>query len=200
MPLARIARLLAAQGNIRISKSGMNLAGQSSAASPKARLNWTAAHSPKVFMARIPMMDSYPLERGTGIEEQLRRLCRRSRDHVWNSGRNRLLGDASCADLGLDEIDSPTKTANCPIDFVLDRIRFCNGFSRRGRLASCVCSSSPLSVLRSIASQNISVGSFAFSHRNPFWHRWRVATGSVALARAHLWAGNVRILVPRGIR
>ena len=76
MPLARIARLLAAQGNIRISKSGMNLAGQSSAASPKARLGWTAAHSPKVFMARIPMPGSYPLERGTGIEEQLRRLSR----------------------------------------------------------------------------------------------------------------------------
>ncbi len=55
MPLARIARLLAPQGNIRISKSGMNLSGQSSAASPKARLSWTAAHSPRVFMARIPM-------------------------------------------------------------------------------------------------------------------------------------------------
>jgi hypothetical protein len=121
-------------------------------------------------------------------------------DHVWNSGRNRLRGDACCADLGLDKMDTPTKTANCPVDFVLDRIRFCNSFRRRGRFVSCVCSSSPLSVLRSIASQNISVGSFACSRRNPFWHRWRVATGSVALARAYLWAGNVRILVPRGIR
>ena len=36
--------------------------------------------------------------------------------------------------------------------------------------------------------------------RNPVWHRWRVATRSVAMARAYLWAGNACILVPRGIR
>ena len=34
---------------------------------------------------------------------------------------------------GSDKMDTPTKTANCPGDFVLDRIRFCNRFSRRGR-------------------------------------------------------------------
>ena len=50
MPLARIARLLAAQGDTSgFPKSGMNLAGQSSAASPKARLNWTAAHQPQNY-------------------------------------------------------------------------------------------------------------------------------------------------------
>jgi hypothetical protein len=76
MPLARIARLLAAQGNIRSSKSGMNLFGQSSAASPKARPSWTPAHSPKVFMASIPMREFYPLEREGGIDGQLRRLPR----------------------------------------------------------------------------------------------------------------------------
>lgn len=106
-------------------------------------------------------------------------------DHGWNFGRDRLLGDARCADLGLDKMDTPTKTANCPGDFVLDRIRFCNNFSRRGRFVGCVCSSSPLSVLRSIASQNISMGSFAFSRRSLVWYRWRLATGSVALARAY---------------
>ncbi len=76
MPLARIARLLAAQGNIRSSKSGMNLFGQSSAASPKARPSWTPTHSPKVFMASIPMREFYPLEREGGIDGQLRRLPR----------------------------------------------------------------------------------------------------------------------------
>jgi hypothetical protein len=30
-------------------------------------------------------------------------------DHVWSSGRNRLLGDARSADLGLDKMDAPTK-------------------------------------------------------------------------------------------
>jgi hypothetical protein len=74
MPLARIARQLAAQGNIRMSKSGMNLFGQRSAASPKARPSWTPAHNSKVFTARIPMREFYPLERGTGMEGQLRRF------------------------------------------------------------------------------------------------------------------------------
>ena len=121
-------------------------------------------------------------------------------DHGWNSGRNRLLGDACCADLGLDKMDAPTKTANCPVDSVIDWIRFCDSFSRRGRYVRCVCSSSPFSVLRSIASQNISMGNFAFSRRNPVWYRWCLATGSVAMARTYLWARNVRILVPRDIR
>jgi hypothetical protein len=47
MPLARIQRQLAAQGNIRISKSGTNLFGQNSVASPKVRPSWTPAHSAK---------------------------------------------------------------------------------------------------------------------------------------------------------
>jgi hypothetical protein len=74
MPLARIQRRLAAHGNIRMSKSGVNLSGHSSAASPKARPSWTPAHNPKVFMARIPMREFYPLEREKGIDGQLRRL------------------------------------------------------------------------------------------------------------------------------
>jgi hypothetical protein len=74
MPLARIQRRLAAHGNIRMSKSGVNLSGHSSAASPKARPNWTAVHNPKVFIARFPMREFYPLERKTGIDGQLRRL------------------------------------------------------------------------------------------------------------------------------
>jgi hypothetical protein len=99
----------------------------------------------------------------------------------------------------LDKMDAPTNAPNCPGYFVPDRIRSCNSLSRRRRFRGCVCSSSPLSVLRSIASQNISGGTFAFSRRNPVRHRWRVATGSVALARAYLRAWNVRILVSRGI-
>jgi len=43
------------------------------------------------------------------------------------------------------------------------------------------------------------MGRFAFPSRNPAWDRWCVATGSVALACACLWAGNVRILFARGI-
>jgi integrase len=43
------------------------------------------------------------------------------------------------------------------------------------------------------------MGRFAFPSRNPVRHRRCVATGSVALACACLWAGNVRILVARGI-
>jgi hypothetical protein len=121
-------------------------------------------------------------------------------DHGGNSGRNRLLGEACCAGLGLGKMGAPTKAPNCPVDFVLDRIRICDSVSRRGRYVRCVCSSSPFSVLRSIASQNISVGNCSFCRRNPVWYRWRLATGSVAMARTYLWAGNVRILVPRGIR
>ena len=49
MPLARIARQLAAQGNIRISNSGMNLSGQNSPASPNVRPNWTIKHRPKII-------------------------------------------------------------------------------------------------------------------------------------------------------
>lgn len=119
---------------------------------------------------------------------------------VWISGGTRLLGDACCADLGLDKMDAPTKTANCSVHLVLDWIRVCDSFSRRGCYVPCVRSSSPLSVLRSIAPQNISVGNFAFSCRSRVWYLWRVATGSAAMARAYLWGGNVRILVPRCIR
>ena len=73
MPWARIQRQLAAHGNIKMSKSGMNLPGQSRAASPKARPSWTPAHNPKVFMARIPMPEFYPLEPEKGMDGQLRR-------------------------------------------------------------------------------------------------------------------------------
>lgn len=74
IPLARIARQLAAQGNIKISKSGMNLSGQNSAASPNARPNWTTRHSPKLFMAMISNGMPFLLERDGGIEGKLRRL------------------------------------------------------------------------------------------------------------------------------
>jgi hypothetical protein len=66
--------------------------------------------------------------------------------------------------------------------------------------SGCIRSSSPLSVLRSVASQDISMGRFAFPRRNPVWHQRCVATGSVALARACLWSGNARVLVARGRR
>ena len=94
MPLARIARLLAAQGNIRISKSGMNLFGQSSAASPKARPSWTPAYNPKVFMAGIPVRDFYPLKREEGMDGQLRRL-RRSDHRASRRDRTDKLSPAS---------------------------------------------------------------------------------------------------------
>jgi hypothetical protein len=55
MPLARIARRLAAQGNIKTSKSGMNLSGQNSAANPNATQTWTTKHSDRIFKVRIPM-------------------------------------------------------------------------------------------------------------------------------------------------
>jgi hypothetical protein len=54
----------------------MNLFGQSSAASPKARPSWTAAYNPKVFMAGIPVRDVYPLKREEGMDGQLRRFRR----------------------------------------------------------------------------------------------------------------------------
>jgi hypothetical protein len=68
MPLARIQRQLAFHGNIRTSKSGLNLFGQSSVASPNVRPSWTPAHSTKAFTVSIPMRDSYPLESDRGIE------------------------------------------------------------------------------------------------------------------------------------
>jgi hypothetical protein len=68
MPLARIQRPLAFHGNIRISKSGMNLFGQMSAASPNVRTSWTPAHSTKAFTVSISMRDSYSMESHRGIE------------------------------------------------------------------------------------------------------------------------------------
>lgn len=99
-------------------------------------------------------------------------------DHLWNSGRNRLLCDTCCADLGLDKMDSPTKAASCPGDFVLDRIRFCNSLGRPRGFLGCVCSSSPFFVLRSVAPEDISMRRFAFPRGNHLWHRWYVAAGS----------------------
>jgi hypothetical protein len=57
MPLARTARQVAAHGNIRISKSGTNLSGHSNPAIPNAILSWTTKHSPRLFMATIPMRE-----------------------------------------------------------------------------------------------------------------------------------------------
>jgi len=57
MPLARMARQLAAQGNIRISNSGMNLSGQNSPASPNVTPNWTIKHNPKLFTVMIPLQE-----------------------------------------------------------------------------------------------------------------------------------------------
>jgi hypothetical protein len=59
MPLARIARQLAAQGNIKISKSGMNLSGQNNPASPNARPSWTTKHSPRLFTVPNPMREVF---------------------------------------------------------------------------------------------------------------------------------------------
>jgi hypothetical protein len=108
MPLARIARLLAAQGNIRISKSGMNLFGQSSAASPKARPSWTPAHSSKVFTARIPIREFYPLEREKGIDGQLRRL-RRSAHRASRRGSGCRCLDGHSRNLATDKRAVPGK-------------------------------------------------------------------------------------------
>jgi len=52
IPFARIARQLAAQGNIRISKSGMNVSGHNNPASPNATPSWTTKHSSKLFTVR----------------------------------------------------------------------------------------------------------------------------------------------------
>jgi hypothetical protein len=68
MPLVRIQRQLAFHGNIRTSKSGMNLFGQSSVASPNVKTSWAPAHSTKVFTVSSPMRDSYPLESDRGIK------------------------------------------------------------------------------------------------------------------------------------
>jgi hypothetical protein len=54
-PFAQIARQLAAQGNIKVSKSGMNLSGQNH---PLARMpdpSWTTKYSPKLLMIIIFM-------------------------------------------------------------------------------------------------------------------------------------------------
>lgn len=63
-PLARIARLVAAQGNIRISNSGMNLSGQKRPASPKAKPNSTMEQSAKVLTIIFPCENSFTLNRG----------------------------------------------------------------------------------------------------------------------------------------
>src|ERR1700689_4228754 len=79
MPLARIARQLTAQGNIKTSKSGMNLSGQNNPASPNARPSWTTKHSPKLFTVTNPMRGFLFIGREKGIEGKLRRLhCRMS--------------------------------------------------------------------------------------------------------------------------
>src|SRR6202162_3419196 len=74
MPLARIALRLAAQGNIRVSKSGMNLSGQNSPASPNARPSWTTKHSHRVVKVWIPMQEFLFIGTDSGIEGKLRRL------------------------------------------------------------------------------------------------------------------------------
>jgi len=53
-PLARTALELGAQGNIRISKSGMNLSGQNNPASPNPKPSCTTRHTPKVFTVEFP--------------------------------------------------------------------------------------------------------------------------------------------------
>jgi hypothetical protein len=55
MLLARIARRLSAHGNIKTSKSGMNLSGQNSPAIPNATASWTTKYSHKSFTVNIPM-------------------------------------------------------------------------------------------------------------------------------------------------
>ena len=104
-------------------------------------------------------------------------MFRQQRGRTYNTGRrhfrcdrrNQLFGHACRTDLGLGKMDTPTKTANLPGDVFRDRILLCNSVSRHSLFVACVCSSSALSVLRSVASQNISVGNFAFSCRNRVW-------------------------------
>ncbi len=121
-------------------------------------------------------------------------------DYSWNPGRNRLFSDASRIDLGLDQLGTPTKTTNCPSDSVADRICFCNRFGRPSRFVGRVCSGSPLSVLRPLASEDISMGRFAFPRGNPVWNLWCVTSGSIAVAGTRLRAGNVGVLVACGGR
>jgi hypothetical protein len=56
----------------------------------------------------------------------------------------RVFGDAGCTDLGLDQMGTPTKTANRPGDLILSRVHSCNGFRYSRHFVGCVCSSSPL--------------------------------------------------------
>jgi len=78
MPFARIPRQLAAQGNIRVSKSGMNLSGHNSPAIPNAKPSWTTKHSPKLFMARIPMREFLHWNVREAITGSYERLCCRT--------------------------------------------------------------------------------------------------------------------------
>jgi hypothetical protein len=67
MLCARIKRKLAAQGNSNMSKSGMNLSGQKSPATPNARHISTNRHTPKLFMT-IPMNECIVLNRDASLE------------------------------------------------------------------------------------------------------------------------------------
>jgi hypothetical protein len=74
MPLARIARQLAAQGNIKISNSGMNLAGHNSPASPDIRPICITKHSPRWFKVMTPMRRTPSLESELALKGKLRKV------------------------------------------------------------------------------------------------------------------------------
>ena len=126
--------------------------------------------------------------------------CGHRWDHIWSLHRTRLFVDASYADLGLDEMGTTIKATNCPRNFVLARIHFCNVVSHPRHFVDSVRSSSPLSASRSVAYEDISMGMFAFCRRNPVWRQRYIATGTVAFTRAFLWNWNVSVLVVRGSR
>ena len=79
MPLRRIARWVAGQGNINRPKSGINLSGQIKPATPNTRFSCAIRQNSKLSMAAIPGEGMIPLKTSFGVERKLRRSPRSCR-------------------------------------------------------------------------------------------------------------------------
>jgi len=68
MPLRRIARWLAGQGNINRPNSGISLSGQTKPATPNTRFSCAIRQNRKLSIAAIPGEGVIPLKTGLGLE------------------------------------------------------------------------------------------------------------------------------------
>lgn len=117
-----------------------------------------------------------------------------------NSDLSRLSRRARYARLGMGTVECSTENKNHSVGPFIDRLRSCDGFCSACRFIGCLCPDSRISVLRSVAPQDFSIGTFAFACRYSLRHRGRVANDFIALARPGLCAWDFCFLDSRCIR